>query len=65
LKDGDEVIGAVLRTRDNVKPVFVSVGTRCRLQDAIEIVLTCALKYRLPEATRLAHQLVSKLRLRA
>jgi deoxyribonuclease V len=65
LKDGDEVIGAVVRTRDNVKPVFVSVGNKCRLQDAVEIVLACAVKYRLPEPTRLAHQLVSKLRLRA
>ena len=65
LKDGDEVIGAVVRTRDDVKPVFVSVGNKCRLQDAVEIVLTCATKYRLPEPTRLAHQLVSKLRLRA
>jgi deoxyribonuclease V len=60
----DEVIGAVLRTRTNVKPVFVSVGNRCTLDDAVEIVLACAIKYRLPEPTRLAHQLVSKLRLK-
>ena len=65
LKDGNEVLGAVVRTRTGVKPVFVSVGNKCRLQDAIEIVLVCAVKYRLPEPTRLAHQLVSKLRLRA
>lgn len=63
LKDGDEVIGAVVRTRDNVKPVFVSVGNKCRLQDAVDIVLACAVKYRLPEPNRLAHQLVSELRL--
>jgi deoxyribonuclease V len=60
----DEVIGAVVRTRNNVKPVFVSVGNKCLLNDAIEIVLACAIKYRLPEPTRLAHQLVSKLRLK-
>jgi len=59
-----ETIGAVLRTRTNVKPVFVSVGNKCRLRDAIEITLACAVKYRLPEPTRLAHQLVSKLRLK-
>ena len=58
-----ETIGAVLRTRTNVKPVFVSVGNKCLLKDAIEITLACAVKYRLPEPTRLAHQLVSKRRL--
>jgi deoxyribonuclease V len=58
-----ETIGAVLRTRTNVKPVFVSVGNKCLLKDAIEITLVCAVKYRLPEPTRLAHQLVSKLKL--
>jgi deoxyribonuclease V len=59
-----ETIGAVLRTRTNVKPVFVSVGNKCSLEDAIEITLNCAVKYRLPEPTRLAHQLVSKLKLK-
>jgi deoxyribonuclease V len=58
-----ETIGAVLRTRTNVKPVFVSVGNKCTLEDAVEITLNCAVKYRLPEPTRLAHQLVSKLKL--
>jgi len=58
----DEVIGAVVRTRTNVKPVFVSVGNKCLLKDAIRITLACTTKYRLPEPTRLAHQLVSKLK---
>jgi len=57
-----EIIGAVLRTRKNVKPVFVSVGHKCRLEDAVRVVLDCAVKYRLPEPTRLAHQTVSKLK---
>ncbi len=66
LKDKGEIIGAVVvRTRTNVKPVFVSVGNKCLLKDAIKITLDCATKYRLPEPTRLAHQLVSKLRLKA
>jgi len=60
-----EIIGAVVRTRTNVKPVFVSVGHRCLLEDAIRVVLDCAVKYRLPEPTRLAHQAVSKLKLKA
>lgn len=59
----DETIGAVVRTRTNVKPVFVSVGNKCLLEDAIRITLACATKYRLPEPTRLAHQLVAKLKL--
>ncbi|MHC4808119.1 MAG: endonuclease V [Planctomycetota bacterium] len=58
----DEIIGAVVRTRANVKPVFVSVGNKCLLTDAIKITLDSTTKYRLPEPTRLAHQLVSKLK---
>ena len=58
-----ETIGAVVRTRTNVKPVFVSVGHKCLLEDAVRITLACATKYRLPEPTRLAHQLVAKLKL--
>jgi len=60
-----EIIGAVVRTRTNVKPIFVSVGNQCLLKDAIKITLGCTTKYRLPEPTRLAHQLVGKLRLKA
>jgi deoxyribonuclease V len=62
LYDGDEVIGAVVRTRTNVKPLFISVGHRCTLDDAIRLTLACATKYRLPEPTRLAHQTVSRLK---
>ncbi len=64
LKDKDKVIGAVVRTRTNIKPVFVSVGNKCLLKDAVKIVLDCAIKYRLPEPTRLAHQQVTRLRLK-
>jgi len=60
-----ETIGAVVRTRTNVKPVFVSVGNKCRLADAIETTLACTTRYRLPEPTRLAHQMVSKLKLKS
>jgi deoxyribonuclease V len=64
LKDGREVIGAVVRTRTNVKPVFVSVGNKCLLKDAIKITLDCTSRYRIPEPARLAHQLVSTLKLK-
>ncbi len=56
LTSGDEVIGAVVRTRDRVRPVFVSVGHRVDLETAIALVLGCASKYRLPEPTRWAHR---------
>jgi deoxyribonuclease V len=62
LYDGQEVIGAVVRTRSRVKPVFVSVGHKCTLEDAIRITLACAVRYRIPEPTRLAHQAVSRLK---
>jgi deoxyribonuclease V len=64
LKDGEEIIGAVVRTRTNVEPLFVSVGNKCLLKDAIKITLDCTTKYRIPEPTRLAHQLVSTLKLK-
>ncbi len=56
LKDGEETIGAVLRTRKNVKPVFVSIGHRVDLETAIAFVLRCGRGYRLPETTRWAHK---------
>jgi len=60
LYDGEEVIGAVVRTRTRVKPVFVSVGHRISLEAAVELVLACATRYRLPEPTRQAHHLASQ-----
>lgn len=54
-----ETIGAVLRTRVNVKPVYVSSGHRISLKTAIEYVLQCTPKYRLPETTRWADKLAS------
>lgn len=59
LTDGDEIIGAVLRTRTGVKPVYVSIGHRVSLETAIDYVLRCTTKYRLPETTRAAHHLAS------
>ena len=55
LVDRGETIGAVLRTRAGVKPVYVSVGHRVSLPTAIDLVLRCGRGYRLPEPTRLAH----------
>ena len=60
LQDDAEVIGAVLRTRAGVKPVYVSIGHRIGLASAIDIVLRCTTRYRLPEPTRLADRLASR-----
>ena len=54
-----EKIGAVLRTRVGVKPVYVSSGHRVSLPTAIDYVLRCTPKYRLPETTRIADKLAS------
>ena len=50
-------IGAVLRTRERVKPVYVSAGHRVSLRTAVALTLACATRYRLPEPTRLADKL--------
>lgn len=50
-----EVIGAAVRTRSGVRPVFVSIGHRFNLAGAVEWVLHSCSRYRLPEPTRLAH----------
>lgn len=60
LYDDDEVIGGVLRTREKVKPLFVSVGHRVALETAVHWVLACTIRYRLPETTRQAHRLASR-----
>lgn len=59
-----ETIGAVVRTRSRVKPLFVSVGHLCDLESAIAIVLAAAPQYRQPTTTRLAHNYVNELRQR-
>lgn len=54
-----ERVGVALRTKNKVQPVFVSVGHRINLETAIDLVLQCAPKYRLPETTRLADKMAS------
>jgi len=56
LLDRGELVGAALRTKPGVKPVYVSVGHRIDLASALEWVMKCCRGYRLPEPTRLAHQ---------
>lgn len=60
----EEIIGAALRTKKNVKPVFVSPGHLITLQESIDLVFSCVRKHRLPEATRYAHNTVNEYRVR-
>jgi len=60
LKAGSETIGAVLRTRRGVKPLYVSPGHRIGLESSIAWVMACLTRYRLPETTRWAHRLASE-----
>ncbi|HEY3373964.1 MAG TPA: deoxyribonuclease V [Candidatus Aquicultor sp.] len=65
LTKGDRQIGAVLRTRKDVAPVFVSIGNDIDLPSAVDVVLACAPCYRLPEPIRRAHNLSNGLRVRS
>ncbi len=62
LTDRGEVIGTVVRTKTGVAPVYVSVGHKISLASAVEVVLTSARGYRIPEPTRRAHLYVNELR---
>ncbi len=60
LRDGGEVIGAVLRTRDGVKPLYISVGHKIGLEAAVQWALRLAPRFRLPEPIREADALSKK-----
>jgi deoxyribonuclease V len=62
LIDNGETIGAVLRTRARVAPLFVSPGHRCDQESAVALVLATTRKYRLPIPSRMAHEYVNEVR---
>lgn len=62
MKAGERIIGAVVRTRQGVRPVFVSPGHKIDLKGSISLVLQTCRGYRLPEPTRQAHLLSNRLR---
>ena len=55
LMDKGEMVGAAVRTRESVNPIYVSIGHKVSLDRAIELTLACCKGYRMPEPTRLAH----------
>lgn len=59
IRHKEEVIGAAVRTRVGVKPIYVSPGHRICLETAISLVLKCTLGYKQPETTRWSHRLAS------
>lgn len=61
LTDKDVKIGSVLRSKDKVKPLFISPGHLVGQESAVELVLQCLTKYRLPEPTRIADK-ISKIK---
>ncbi|HXE75262.1 MAG TPA: deoxyribonuclease V [Candidatus Xenobia bacterium] len=62
LVDSGETVGAVLRTRRGVRPIFISIGHRVDLKAAIELALACCDGYRIPKPTREADHFVARLK---
>jgi deoxyribonuclease V len=62
LTDRGEVVGEVVRTKNNVNPVFISPGHKIDLASAVRLTLECVAGYRIPEPTRQAHLYVNELR---
>jgi deoxyribonuclease V len=60
----NDIVGAALRTKKNVKPVFISPGHRITLLEAVDLVRRCVRFHRIPEPTRLAHTVVNEYRVR-
>lgn len=60
-----EILGAALRVKKNVKPIFISPGHLITLEQSMEIIKTCSKKHKLPEPTRIAHAIVNEYRVKA
>ena len=60
LYDKEEMIGCVLRAKKNVKPVFISPGHKMDIKSSLELIKKCSHNHRIPEPTRLAHEIVNK-----
>ena len=56
----NNIVGKVLRTKNNVKLVFISIGNRLNMNELPDFVISCTSKFRIPEPTRLAHNAVAE-----
>jgi deoxyribonuclease V len=63
VNDRGDTIGFALRTKNNVKPVFVSPGNGMSLENSLDLIMQCVNRHRLPEPTRRAHEYVNRFRL--
>jgi deoxyribonuclease V len=63
ITNGGELLGYALRTKQGVKPVYISPGNKMGVGQSLEIMKQCTLRHRIPEPTRLAHNAVNLLRL--
>lgn len=63
LREGHDIIGRVVRTRNGVKPLYISTGHRIALDDAVKLALKCSRRYRIPEPVRQAHIAVNHIRM--
>lgn len=63
IKSHGETIGYALRTQNNVKPVYISAGNLITGEESLSIIKSCIRKYRIPEPTRLAHEIVNSFRM--
>ena len=61
-KSDDDIIGVVIRTRDKVKPIFISIGNKINLETAIDITFNCSPLYRVPIPTREADKYVAEIK---
>ena len=59
----DDRVGQVVRTREQIKPMFISPGHKVDVVTASELALQCCTRYRMPEPTRLAHHLTTEVRI--
>lgn len=60
LVSNGEIIGKVVRTKNWIKPIFVSIGYKVDIESAVSITLACACGYKLPEPCRMAHIIAGK-----
>lgn len=59
---GDQEVGKVYRSRDHVKPIYISPGYRCTVDQAVRLVINCLGEYRVPEPLRAAHRLANRVK---